>query len=197
MSRPRRPRTVIERAEQIRVLASPVRQEIVDTVEGLGGEASVAQLATHLGRPSDGLYYHLQILSRAGLLEELRGRGDGRRYRTPAPPGEHLRLRYQPGATPNARAVERVAAGMLRTARRDFADAIADPRAVTQGPERELWASRAKGWVGAEELVAINRLLEQLIARLQRGPSARRTKLVSLTWVLAPIAPRPARRRSR
>jgi len=38
----------------IAVLASPVRQEIVDTVEAAGG-ATIAELAIQLGRPADGL----------------------------------------------------------------------------------------------------------------------------------------------
>jgi DNA-binding transcriptional ArsR family regulator len=185
---------VIELPRQMRALASSVRQEIVDTIEALGGEASVAALAAHLGRPSDGLYYHLRVLVRAGLLRELADRGDGRRYRTPARRGERLRLRYHPGDTQNARALAPVSASMLRTAGRDFTSALRDPRVVVAGSRRELWASRSKGWVGAGELAEINQLLERLGALLQRGPGRRRRTLVSLTWVLAPIAAKPARR---
>jgi len=179
---------------EVGVLASPVRQEIVDTLEALGGEAPVAALAAQLGRPSDGLYYHLRLLVRAGLLEELADDGDGRRYRTSAG-GGGLRLRYQPGATANARAVERVAAGMLRTARRDFAAAVRREETVAEGPRRTLWASRMKGWLGPPELEALNALLERIIPILQRGPSTTRRQLVSVTWVVAPVAARPARRR--
>ena len=61
-----RMRSVVERVEQIALLASPARQEIVDTIEALGGEAAVAELAAQLGRSSDGLYYHLRHLVRGG-----------------------------------------------------------------------------------------------------------------------------------
>src|SRR5215470_12575557 len=137
---------ILSRPRQVGALASPVRQEIVDTLEALGGEAPVAALAAQLGRPSDGLYYHLRLLVRAGLLEEVADDGDGRRYRTGGG-GRGLRLQYQPGPTANARAVERVAAGMLRTARRDFAAAIRRAETVGDGPRRTLWASRMKGWL--------------------------------------------------
>jgi DNA-binding transcriptional ArsR family regulator len=187
----------LSKAAQIGALASPVRQEIVDTLESLGGEAPVAALAAQLGRPSDGLYYHLRLLVRAGILDELADAGDGRRYRTAGRRGARLRLQYLPGATPNARAVERVAAGMLRIARRDFAAAIRREETVVEGPTRALWASRTKGWVGASELAAINRLLERLIEHLQRGPSPARRQLVSLTWVMAPVVARAPRRRGR
>ncbi|HET9620627.1 MAG TPA: helix-turn-helix domain-containing protein, partial [Kofleriaceae bacterium] len=46
----------------IAALASPVRQEILDTVEALGGTATIAELAAQLGRPADGLYYHVTVL---------------------------------------------------------------------------------------------------------------------------------------
>lgn len=185
---------ILSTFRQVGALASPVRQEIVDTLEALGGEAPVATLAAQLGRPSDGLYYHLRLLVRAGLLEELADDGDGRRYRTAGRRGARLRLQYLPGATPNARAVESVAAGMLRIARRDFGAAIRREETAVKGPGRTLWASRTKGWVGPAELEAVNGLLEKLIELLRRGPSPARRQLLSLTWVVAPVVARAARR---
>ena len=119
---------------EIRLLASPVRQEIVDTLEALGGDAPVAAIAGHIGRPSDGLYYNLRILVRGGLLEELPDGGDGKRYRTRAAPAD--RLRYEPGKTANARAVASVVGGMLRTTRRNFVAALADADVVREEPAR-------------------------------------------------------------
>ena len=62
--------TAIRDPGRIAVLASPVRQEIVDTLAMLGGEASVAALAEQLGRPADGLYYHLRLLEQHELIVE-------------------------------------------------------------------------------------------------------------------------------
>src|SRR5262245_36779568 len=137
----------IENADEIALLASPARIELIDTLEALGGEATVAELAAQLGRPADGLYYHLRQLAEGGLLVE-EATPDGRRYRTRMPSGERLRLRYRPGKTANAKAVGGVAASVLRVAGRDFTRAIADPESVVEGPLRELWAARNKGWVG-------------------------------------------------
>jgi hypothetical protein len=187
-------REVIERAEEVELLASPARQEIVDTLEALGGTASVAAIAAQLGRPCDGLYYHLRLLTAGGILEELPGDGDGRQYRTRTRGEARLRLRYHPGKTPNARAVERVAKGMLRIAQRDFASALRDPEVEVDGPKRALWASRTKGWVGERDLVAINRLLTRIQSILSRDRAPRRDRLVAFTWVLAPIAAKPTRR---
>ena len=186
---------LIEDADEIALLASPVRIEIVDTLEAFGDAASVAELAAALGRPADGLYYHLRQLADGGLIEE-EAAPDGRRYRSCTRKGDRLRLRYQPGATANADAVGRVAASVLRVAGRDFSRALADPDTVVSGPRRELWAARGKGWVDASELAEINRLLTRLMELVQKPAAERpRGKLVALSWVLAPVEAKPARRK--
>lgn len=186
-----RQRKSIEDAATIGLLASPTRIEIIDTLEALGGAVTVAELAHHLGRPADGLYYHLRPLVAGGLVEECSA-PDARRYRTRA--GVRLELRYRPGANANARAVERVADSVLRVARRDFARALADPATVATGARRELWAARAKGWVDGTELAEINRLLGRLMDLLQRPRRSPGDRLVALAWVLAPLDEKPARR---
>jgi hypothetical protein len=182
----------------ITVLASPVRQELVDTVEALGGAASVAELAEQLGRPADGLYYHVDILRRAGLLVDAagprgrEGRGE-RRFGTPARSGKKLSLVYRPGDARNASAVRGVVGGMLRIARRDFDRALV-AGTIVDGPRRELWAGRGTGWVSDGELAEINRLLVQIVSYLRRPRGGPRQRLISLCYVLAPMAARPKRR---
>jgi hypothetical protein len=185
----------------ITVLASPVRQELVDTVEALGGAASIAELAEQLGRPADGLYYHVEILRRAGLLVAATGRRSRtgrseRRYGTPARSGKKLALVYQPGDPRNATAVRSVVGSMLRIARRDFDRALTAGVSV-DGPRRELWASRGTGWVSDGELLEINRLLIQVASYLRRPRGGPRQRLISLCYVLAPMAARPRRRTAR
>lgn len=194
MAQKKRSRAV-ENAGEIEVLASPTRIELIDTIEALGGDASVAELAEHLGRPADGLYYHLRQLAAAGLVIE-ESTADGRRYR-PRSRGEGLRLRYRPGATANAKAVGQVAASLLRIAGRDFSRALADPETIAEGPLRELWAARGKGWVGHKELGEINRLLTRLTTLLRQPRSATRERLIALSWILVPIDAKPARRPQR
>jgi DNA-binding transcriptional ArsR family regulator len=183
----------IEDAKKIALLATPIRTEIVTTVQALGGAATVAELAEQLGRPADGLYYHLRVLVRGGLLEEQLESG-GRSYRLTVPLGQRLMLRYKPGTTANAKAVGRVAASMSRLAQRDFTRALADPGTVVEGQSRELWVARGRGWVDSAELIEINRLLERLAMLLLRTRPKSGRKLISLQWILAPLDARPARR---
>jgi DNA-binding transcriptional ArsR family regulator len=189
----RRKNEVVEDAAEIGLLASPTRIDIVDTLDALGTAVTVAELAAELGRPADGLYYHLRQLAEHGLIEEEIA-SDGRRYRSRARDGQRMRLRYRPGATANAEAVGRVASGILRVAGRDFSRALADPQSVVEGTGRELWAARSKGWVSATELAEINRLLARLGQLLQRPRKTRDERLVALSWVLAPLDAKPARR---
>jgi len=189
----------ITRPSAIAALASPVRQELFDTFEALGGVATIAELAEQLGRPADGLYYHVEVLRRAGVIaaaplgRSRAGRAE-RRYRIPGGrPGRQVGLLYQPRDPRNASAVRSVVGGMLRIARRDFDRAFTGDVTV-DGPHRELWAARGTGWVTPAELAAINRLLIQLATLLRRPRRPARQRLISLCFVLAPMTPRPARR---
>lgn len=177
---------------RIAALASAVRQELVDTLVMLGGEATVAELAEQLGRPADGLYYHLRVLRRVGLVrEDTPGANGERRYRLA---DERPQLEYRPGDRRNTAAVKRVAQGLLQNARRDFDAALADPDAVVEGPHRQVWAARGKGWVSRRELAEINRLLQRLCDLLGRPRGEGRERLLSLAFVLAPLQAKPKRR---
>jgi DNA-binding transcriptional ArsR family regulator len=189
----------ITRAATIMKVASPVRQEVLDTIEMLGGTASIGELAEQLGRPADGLYYHVAVLVRAGLLAaapdgRTRAGRDERRYTIPLAPGRLLAIAYRPRA--NARAVRKVVSSMLKIAQRDFAAALADESVAVTGDRRELWAGRGTGWVSDRDLVAINRLLRELAGKLRHRRGGDRRRLISACFVLAPLATRPKRRYS-
>ncbi|HEY2344789.1 MAG TPA: winged helix-turn-helix domain-containing protein [Xanthomonadaceae bacterium] len=184
---------LVEDPKKIALFATPVRVELVTAIQALGGSATVAELAVQLGRPADGLYYHLRALVRGGLLREREG-ANGRSYQLTIPEGESLRLRYKPGATANARSVAKVATSMSRLAQRDFQRALARPETVVEGPERELWAGRLRGWVDPDELVEINRLLHRLADLLLSTRPAGGGQLIAFHWLLAPLDARPARR---
>jgi DNA-binding transcriptional ArsR family regulator len=187
----------------IAALASPVRQEILDTIEALDGMATIAELAAQLGRPADGLYYHVAVLARAGLLvaaPERRSRAgrSERRFRVPVVRGRALRLVYRPRDARNTSAVRDVVGGMLRIARRDFDRALAHAAAAgavtVDGPRRTLWAARGTGWVSDDELTQINALLTRIAALLRQPRDGDRQRLISLCHVLAPMTARPVRR---
>lgn len=206
MSRPprRRPRVTIARGPritdraQLAALAAPLRQELLDSLRAAGGAASVRELAAQLGRPADGLYYHLRVLGELGLVTEEAGRSRGgraeRRYRLHGAKRGLLRVAYQPQLADNRDGLRALAGAMLRIAGRDFSAALARADLTVEGPERELWAARNKGWVSAAERRQLVALLEKAALLLGRPRSKARQHLMSLCFVLAPVTARPARR---
>lgn len=184
----------IDHPSLIEVLASPVRQEIVDTLAALGGEASAAELAEQLGRHMDGLYYHLKILCKAQLVVAVdSGAEAGRRYRLGGD-GQPLRLAYSAGDASRAQALCSFVHGLLQVAEHDFGEALANEDVVTEGAGRELWAARNKAWLSETELAEVNQLLERLCTLMSRPHTPERSHLLSCTFVLAPHRALPKRR---
>lgn len=178
----------------IRLLASPVRQELVDTLASLGGEASVAELSEQLGRPADGLYYHLQLLAESELVREGEGAAGERIFRLAGSAGAPLRLAYDLADEQAAAALAAYAKGLAQVAERDFQAALKQPGVEVEGPARQLWAARNKGWLNAAELAEANALLERLCDLLSRPRDPSRDRPMSLAFVLAPAAVRGRRR---
>jgi len=182
----RRPdRYVITRGPQLRALASSTRQEILDVLARLG-VASVAEIAGALGRPADGIYYHLRVLRRVGLVTSPDGRSRGGRpealFRARAP---EMALGYGASPAKNARAVTRIVASMLRLGIRDFRSAFTAGPFRVQGPRRELWALRTTGWLSPAAVGDLNRRIHGITraaARTRRGQ-----RLYGVTILLTPL----------
>jgi DNA-binding transcriptional ArsR family regulator len=189
------PYRIIDNASLIEVLASPIRQEIVDTLAALGGHVSAAELALQLGRHADGLYYHLKVLCKAGLLTESAG-GDeeARRYALPGEATRALRLAYRTETAADRQALRKFARGLLKVAQEDFEEALDRPNPAVSGDARELWASRSKAWLSRDEVVEVNGLLQRLCELMSQPRTAERDRILSCTFVLAPHVPRPKRR---
>lgn len=181
----------------IRLLASPVRQELVDTLASLGGEAAVAELSEQLGRPADGLYYHLQLLAESGLLREREGSAGERIFRLAGAGDAPLRLAYDLASEEARDALAAYAKGLAQIAERDFQAALNQPGTVVEGDGRQLWAARNKGWLSDAELAEANALLERLCDLLSRPRDASRNRPMSLAFVLAPATVRSRRKSGR
>ena len=182
----RRPdRYVITRGPQLRALASSTRQEILDVLARLG-VASVAEIAGALGRPADGIYYHLRVLRRVGLVTSPDGRSGGGRpealFRAKA---SEMVLGYDATPARSAREVTRIVASMLRLGIRDFRSAFTAGRFRVKGPRRELWALRTTGWLSPAAIGDLNRRIRGITraaARTRRGQ-----RLYGVTILLTPL----------
>jgi DNA-binding transcriptional ArsR family regulator len=184
----------IEDPDQLAALASPLRQEICNTLAGLG-EASTVELARQLGVPADALYYHVRKLVDTGLLVERGQRPTARRDEATYALGHRtMKLRYRPDDDDNAAHVRRIVAGALKAAAADFDNGYRPELAVTDGGQRNLWGARHRAWLTNDELREVNELLARLGEIFGAAGGAGEGTLCTLTWVLAPLEPRPLRR---
>lgn len=184
----RRQPFVIRDAHAISLLASPIRQAILDCISA-SGPASIAGLSRQLRRPADRLYYHVRLLEKAGLVVDAgSGRSNRRAEATFDVPGRPMLMKYLPMTPRNRRAIERVIAAVLRSARRDFSRALTSARIRVEGRDRELWAGRIEANLTAGELTAINALLEEILRSMARPrpPAERGRKSYQVTWVTSP-----------
>ena len=181
--------------ERMQALCSPARQEILDTLQILG-PCSISQIAAHLGRPADSLYYHVRKLGEVGLLRESGTRRARRReevlYDLPAKPPETP----SPDEDFDSRAaVIKSTAAMLRLTERTFREAYDRGLTNSQGPGRNVCADRVKGWVTSEDLLEIRRLMERIHEIVAAEPTARGdAELVSVSQVLTPVLARQVTR---
>src|SRR5437763_17089909 len=122
---PNQPHVMISRPEQLRALISPVRQEIVDVLSRMG-TASLAEIAAVLGRPADGLYYHVRLLVRVGLVFPAGSRKHGGRpEELDESIAAQLALAYQTSRKGHIHAVTSIVYSLLRLGTRDFRRAAA------------------------------------------------------------------------
>ena len=179
---------IIRSKRQMRALAAPTRQEIVDVLPGMG-TVSVAELATALGRPADSLYYHLRILNRVGLVRRAGSqRLNGRRetlFRAIAP---EMSLCYELGRKGNGSQVNAIIASMLRLGIRDFSNSFKTADASVSGPNRELWALRKTGWLSQAQIAEVNRYIEKLMHVME--VPGRDGRLYAVTIVVTPLSRR-------
>jgi hypothetical protein len=185
----RRRRYVIRGQRQLRALASPARQAIVDVVTA-NGPCSVREIAGRLARPASALYHHVRALRAVGLLAARPGpAARGRPGTLVDVPGRPMVIHYEPGQAHTRRPMRQIVAAMSRAASRDFVRGYR-PGVVVSGDLRQLWAARSQVWVTDKELGALNRLLRRLFQHAQSdtrrpGPMSRPH---SLTVILAPTA---------
>jgi DNA-binding transcriptional ArsR family regulator len=180
----------IRTVARISVLASAVRQDILDSVDAIG-PCSVAELALVLGRGPHGLYHHIRRLERARLIKLARLRGGDGRPRVELSVARRQWIEYRPADEANRAAVLRVILAMVRSAHRQFGRAFRPGVAVVSGPRRNLWAARARGVLSAKDLVRVNALLRALLVLFEdsrRAPEA--GALHELTFVLSPVVAR-------
>jgi DNA-binding transcriptional ArsR family regulator len=182
---------LIKDPRQIRALVSPTRQEIVDAIHSTG-PLTISALAALLGRPADGLYFHVRTLESVGLLlrvgEAPTGKRTGGIYDVCSRP---LRIQYDATRPAVAKAITAVSGSMVRLAHRDVVRAFRQKLVEPDGEHRNTWSGRVKGWLTRDQLAEVNRHWRAITeifnnARPDDGVTGG-TSLHAATFVMTPI----------
>ena len=175
--------------DQIETLSSPARQEILSSVETYG-PCSISEIADNLGRPADSLYYHIRKMTRVGLLVDRGSRRARRR-------DEHLfdvpgrpMVTCEPQGPAAQDAVLKTTAAMLRLTDRNVQEAFRSGEAVLEGPDQNVAACRAKGWLNPDERREVLDLMKRVHEIVNRGTTNHDgSDLMAVSMVATPVAP--------
>jgi predicted ArsR family transcriptional regulator len=176
----------IDRPEQIRALASPIRHEIGDRLAALG-PMTIAALAQILGRRPTAIYHHVKKLEAVGLVRAREETGERGRpavlYETVAP---RMRLARAGRLPRNRRPLARAGAAAATQAARDYAAGFQVPHWALAGPGRNHWFFRVVAAPSAARLKRINALFDEL-AELVWEPDPKPGPTISVAWFLSPL----------
>ena len=176
----------IEEPEELRAIASPPRQRLVAALEALG-VASARELAARLGRSPQSLYFHLEKLVAAGLVEVAGERPVGRRveklYR---PVAARLRVAGDLGDPAYRDALAETCRSVSRAARRDYCRALEHEETRLEGPGRNLSMQHYHVHLQPNDRRRLVRMIEELTEFVLAKNDPERGELYSYTALFAP-----------
>ena len=177
----------VTRKDQLRVLASAVRLDILDRL-GAQGPMSVKQLAASTGKNATPIYHHLDQMEKVGLVRrasasETRGR--------PAvvyqAPGELIRLARAPTIPANRRPMAKIGHIAASQAGKDYAAGFKSEHWQIDGPARNHWIFRCVMQPSPKRLAKINALFDELSVLIWTPDPSPGNLSMSVAWFLAPL----------
>lgn len=182
----------LEDPDQLRAIASPARQRLVAGLEALG-LASVRELATHLGRSSESLYFHLHKLIACGLVVDVGERVVGRRterlYRLVA---RRLRIAGDVSDPEFCDALAETCRSITRAAERDYCRALEHDGACLQGRGRNLALHHYHAHLGPQDRRRLVQMLEEVTSFVVEHNDPINGDLYSYTALLAAVHGKPS-----
>ncbi|MBY0111672.1 MAG: helix-turn-helix domain-containing protein [Phycisphaerales bacterium] len=177
---------VLSSPAQWRAISSSVRLQMVDLLRMIG-PCAVPRLAEALDRPGDGLYHHMRILERAGIVKRVGEERVGPRMQAVySVAAKDVRLPVDRKDAKSAKQLTRVTSSLLRTADRGVSAAIRAGGIKQTGPERNLWCRIHTGRVDAKRLARLNALLREIEDEIEAGRSSGEGTTMSLVMAFWP-----------
>jgi DNA-binding transcriptional ArsR family regulator len=178
---------VLDRPEQIEIVAHPLRLEIIERLQ-IDGSDSIASLARKLDRRANALTYHVRLLEKAGVLVRASTRKAGRRDEVVyALAGSRIAIKAKKRTKPFLQAATRTASAVLRMAEREIRRAIASGEAATPEHGSRPLGRRQKTWLTPADLAHAHERIQSLERFLERCHRKKRGRPYALTVVLVPL----------
>jgi len=128
--------------DQRTALASPLRLEILGLFTS-PEPLAIADMAGLMGRSAGSLYHHVGILEKAGLLQRAGTRPKGKRYEALyLPVASRIEVAVPRGDDSAVNHIVKTLASAFRMAERDLGAALRSGNSLTEGPDRNLFATR-------------------------------------------------------
>ncbi len=151
------------------------------------GSSSVTDLARHMGRPADSLYYHLRKLQSVGIVHQCGTRMNmGQSEAIYQLNGSSVEL-GDPQAESNRGHTEKLLSAILRMTDRATKQAFDEEQIVAEGDGKNFHARRELAWLTDEDLGEVNEHIAAIATILERSRRERRGNLYALTTFFMPI----------
>ena len=181
----------ITRKDQLRLLASAVRLDILDRLIA-HGPMSVKDLATAMGKNTTPIYHHLEQMGKAGLVRRAHASGTrGRPAAVYEGFGENTRLARAPRLASNRKPMAKIGSIVAGQAGKDYARAFNSKNWKIEGPGRNHWFFRCIAQPSPKRLAKINALLDELAALIWTPEPSPGRFSMSVAWFLAPLNESP------
>ncbi|MEQ8768469.1 MAG: helix-turn-helix domain-containing protein [Planctomycetota bacterium] len=187
MSPRRRDLYTVSDPAQLAEVVSPVRHQILRLLSALGA-ASARELAEHLGRQAESLYYHLRALEKVGLIEIAEVRRVGRhKEKTYRPIARYLRTDPDQVDPDYLAAMQRSAAALLRLTERQLQSALEHQRdaGVTRHPAFRIQQLQVR--LKPKVVAELNRRLNDLLQFIAESDDPEARELIAVTIAAAPL----------
>jgi len=171
--RRRRGEFLIERLDQLEVMASPVRHEIHQTVD-LIGPCSVREIAGRMARQPETLYYHIHQMIEAGLLVVIDEQKVGRRVEKVLDvAGRPFRVAPDRTDSRFLDSINRSVTARLRLAQRRVQTDVVSEDAVRGGSFRSWRLEQNHARLNRENRKRLNRMLDEIVDFLRENDDPR------------------------
>lgn len=188
MSRNSKKNGWISTVAQMKALASPVRHQIHLAMEMLGA-CSIRELASRMGREPATLYYHVNMLERAGIVIRSGVRGVGRQEEAIYELAEkQVRVDMTQRSPQFKNAMARGCGALLRYAERTFIAALKNEATIKTGKATELRIAQVNVRLTKKTLLEINRRLDEVQAYIDEADSSNAKTMYAITICVAPVA---------